>query len=369
MDIGEEATLETIDPTWRTTHWLQLAVQGISDDEVPWYEFVIPLMVGTEGTALLLAKHLLMVWQWSIKVQGWDVCLPALTALNIGQFMTREEVLKGVDEPLWYATYSHTLQWVSEVACGWKWEWPVWQMLEVRVSPLVHAFWEEAGIELTTSCVKLCWELPPRSVFRRRDRGPVAYAITFVDELAMWVPSLDTWDQFIWPLAAVMPWATTEVQQYGYHHGQAVDLRPIMPATQFRMTDEVGTHLCVARALVFDGSILAYNPVRFEVEWVPACGLANDLTWAEEKSAVALANYVPHVSVEVARIARLRARHLMSWPDDSSSSEEEEEKEEQEEEEEHEEREGQEEVGPELLSIDAELKQGEAEEEPKPSWR
>ena len=36
VDIGEEeAMLETIDPTWRTTRWLQLVVQGISDDEVP----------------------------------------------------------------------------------------------------------------------------------------------------------------------------------------------------------------------------------------------------------------------------------------------------------------------------------------------
>ena len=63
VDIGEEeAVLKTIDPTWRTTRWLQLVVQGISDDEVPWYEFIIPLMVGTEGTALSLAKHLLTVW-------------------------------------------------------------------------------------------------------------------------------------------------------------------------------------------------------------------------------------------------------------------------------------------------------------------
>ena len=116
VDIGEqEAMLETIDPTWRTTHWLQLAVQGISDDEVPWYEFIIPLMVGTEGMALSLAKHLLVVWQWSIKVQGWDVCPPALTALNIGQSMTREEGLEGVDDPLWFAAYSCTLQQVGEV--------------------------------------------------------------------------------------------------------------------------------------------------------------------------------------------------------------------------------------------------------------
>ena len=50
VDIGEEGdTLETVNPTWRTTHWLHLVVQGISDDEVPWYELVIPSMVGTEG--------------------------------------------------------------------------------------------------------------------------------------------------------------------------------------------------------------------------------------------------------------------------------------------------------------------------------
>ena len=109
VDIGEEeATLETIDPTWRTTHWLQLVVQGISDDKVPWYEFISPLMVGIEGTALSLAKCLLMVW--SVKVLGQDVCLPTPTALNIGQFMTREEVSEGIDKPLWFVAYSCALQ-------------------------------------------------------------------------------------------------------------------------------------------------------------------------------------------------------------------------------------------------------------------
>ena len=68
--------LEMVDPTWRTTHWLQLAVQGISDDEVPWYELIIPLMVGTEGMALSLAKCLLTIWQWSIKVQGGMFACP-----------------------------------------------------------------------------------------------------------------------------------------------------------------------------------------------------------------------------------------------------------------------------------------------------
>ena len=112
--IGEEEMLETVDPTWRTTHLLQLAVQGISDDKVPWYKLVAPLMVGAEGVALSLAKHLFTIWQWSIKVQGWDICLPALTALNIGQFMTWEEVLGNVDNLLWFKAYSCTLQRVRE---------------------------------------------------------------------------------------------------------------------------------------------------------------------------------------------------------------------------------------------------------------
>ena len=128
-----------------------------------------------------------------------------------------------------------------------------------------------------------------------------------MDELAIQVPSLDAWDQFVWPLATAMLRALTEAELYGYCRGQAVDLRPVMPVVQLRVMDKVGTYLCVAWALVFEGSVLAYNPTRDEVEWVPVHGLTNNLTWAEERSAIALANYMPRVSQEAARITRLGA--------------------------------------------------------------
>ena len=221
--------------------------------------------------------------------------------------------------------------------------------------------------------MKLCWELPPRGVFRRRERDTVSHAITFVDDVAMRVPSLNAWDQFVWPPGVAMPWATREMEQYGYCHGQAIDLSPIMPVTLFRVTGEVGTYLCMAWALVFEGSVLAYNPTRDEAEWVPTRGVTNNLSWAEEKSAVALANFVPRVPQEVARIARLGARHLMSWPNNSSSEEEEEEdgqeeeeEDEQEEEEEPAEVEEQGEASPKPLSSSAELEQGETEQEAEP---
>ena len=165
--------LETVNTTWRTTHWLQLAVQGISDDEVLWYEFVTPLMVVAEGMALSLAKHLLTIWQWSIKVQGQDVCPPTLMAFSIRQFMTQEEAQGNEDNSLWFTAYSHASQRVGEATHGQQWRWPRGKVPEVGVSPLVGAFWEETGIELATSYTRLCWELPPKGVFRRRERGAI----------------------------------------------------------------------------------------------------------------------------------------------------------------------------------------------------
>ena len=61
-----------------------------------------------------------------------------------------------------------------------------------------------------------------------------------------------------------------------------------------------------------------------EAEWVLVCSLGNDLSWAEERSAVALANYVPRVPAKVAQIARLWASRIVSCPGEDSTSEEEE---------------------------------------------
>ena len=60
VDIGEEEleTLEEIDPHWRAKQWLQVAIQSITDEEVPWHELPTPLTSGAEGAARSVAKHL-----------------------------------------------------------------------------------------------------------------------------------------------------------------------------------------------------------------------------------------------------------------------------------------------------------------------
>ena len=189
---------------------------------------------------------------------------------------------------------------------------------------------------------------------------------------------LNAWDQFVWPLSAAMPQATMEVEQYGYHHGNAVDLGPVMPVMEFRVTNKKGAYLCVAQALIFEGSILVYNPTRDEAEWVPACGITNDLSWAEERSVVALVNFVPRIPQEADCIVELRTHCLLGWSNDSSSEKEDDEQMQEEDGEpkgdeaegdEHKETEGWGEADPESPSSSTVLKQGKTGLEVKPQGR
>ena len=177
-------------------------------------------------------------------------------------------------------------------------------------------------------------------MFRRRERGAISHAITFLDDMAVHIPTLDVWNQFVWSPSAAAPRAVMQVEQYGYRHRNAVDLGTVMLVMELRVTDKEGAYLCMVRALIYEGSVLAYNPTRNKMEWVPTCGVTNDLSWAEERMAITMANFVPHGPQEADHIEELRTCHLLAWTD--SSSEEEEGKQMQEEGDEPEEDEGEE---------------------------
>ena len=182
--------------------------------------------------------------------------------------------------------------------------------------------------------------------------------------MAVRIPTLDAWDQFVWPPSAAVPQATTQVEQYGYHCRNAVDPGVVMPATEFKVTDEEGAYLCMVRALIYEGSILVYNPARDEAEWVPTHRVANDLSWVKERMAVVLVNFVPHAPQEADHIMELRTCCLLAWTDDSSEEEEGEQM--QEEGDEQEENEGEEvegwgESNPEVPPSDEMHGQGKAE--------
>ena len=210
------------------------------------------------------------------------------------------------------------LQRVGEVAHRRKWEVRR-EALEIKASPLVRVFWHETDIDLMLASIKCCWEPAPRTLHHQRENGPTAHIISYLDNLAVRVPTREAWDQMVWPTTVAIPCVPTKAESNGYCWGQTVDLSSMMPATQLCVTEERGTYLCTARALVFEGSILTYNLALNEAKWVPMCGLANNLSWAEERSVVALANYVPCAQEEAKRIARIGTGQVMSCLGDDSS--------------------------------------------------
>ena len=197
VDISEEEpeTLEEIDPYWRAMRWLQVAVQGIRDEEVPWHELFAPLTSGVEGMARSLTKHLVAAWQWN-KVRGEGECPPTPSILNIGQFIMDEEAAGSMGEPHWFVAYSCTLQHMGKVARRRKWE-SRREALEIKASPLVRAFWHKTDVDLTMVSVKLCWKPAPRALYHQRDNSPTTHIITYLNKLAVHVPTLEAWDQMV----------------------------------------------------------------------------------------------------------------------------------------------------------------------------
>ena len=63
---------------------------------------------------------------------------------------------------------------------------------------------------------------------------------------------------------------------------------------QFCISHPSGAFICFARALVFEGSALTYDPTINQAEWDPVRGMVADLSPIEERSALALHNLVPH---------------------------------------------------------------------------
>ena len=173
-------------------------------------------------------------------------------------------------EPHWFMAYSCTLQQVGEAACRRKWK-ARREALEIKASLLVHTFWHKTDVDLTMASVKLCWEPAPRTLHHQRENGPTTHIISYLDEMAVRIPILEAWDQMVWPTTAAIPRVPNKAKSCGYCQGPAVDLSPEMPAAQFCVTEEGGTYLCIVIALVFEGSILAYNPALNEAKWVPAC--------------------------------------------------------------------------------------------------
>ena len=78
-----------------------------------------------------------------------------------------------------------------------------------------------------------------------------------------------------------------------------LDIGRHMPGFRLMLQDDNEQYLHSGRALIFEGSMLVYNPQRDIAQWVPVCGMSATLMMPELRAAYDLNNFVPSPSKEL----------------------------------------------------------------------
>ena len=150
---AQQYPLRGLIPEWQTIRWLQQCDVEIMDDKVVWWALIDPLTDGSDATSQALARRLVAMWRWTFTLSGYRICPPALTSLNIGQFLPLGST-GTVQE--WLPTYAHTLQHVGEVAHGRSWCSNM-DDYTPQISLLVDAVLEATDMQLLKAEIVDCW--------------------------------------------------------------------------------------------------------------------------------------------------------------------------------------------------------------------
>ena len=136
---------------------------------------------------------------------AWGGGVPACSfGAHVGQFLTDQEVEGGMGELHWFVAYSHALKGVEEATHGRKWD--TWQeALEIKASPLVHAFWHKTDVDLMMVSIKHYWEPTLRTLHHQRDNSPTNHVISYLNKLAVCLPTSEAWDKMVWPTIVATP--------------------------------------------------------------------------------------------------------------------------------------------------------------------
>ena len=111
-----------------------------------------------------------------------------------------------------------------------------------------------------------------------------------LDEVATRCTSPIAWDPFAFPLTDDTCWRE---EALCYRPGKTLDVGACMPSFKLMLQDDKGEYPYSGRALIFEGSMLVYDPQQDIAQWVPLRGTSGTLTMPELRVANDLNNMVP----------------------------------------------------------------------------
>ena len=108
------------------------------------------------------------------------------------------------------------------------------------------------------------------------------------------------WDKFVFPQMDQEFWRE---EALCYRPGKTLNVGVCMTGFRLMLQDDKGQYPNSGRALIFEGSMLVYDPQHDSAQWVPIWGTSATLTMTELRTANDLNNMVPllYSEVELAR--------------------------------------------------------------------
>ena len=100
--------------------------------------------------------------------------------------------------------------------------------------------------------------------------------ISHLDQLAKCLPTRQAWDKLVFLPPPVKPYMPHQSAHLGYIRGCVVDLGQGLPSLHLCISEQDGEFICMEQGLLFEGSMLAYDPTTIWAKWIPVQGLPEE---------------------------------------------------------------------------------------------
>ena len=263
------------------------------DMQLDFWLLLRPLTDGGEESTRQLARKLLSMWHWSSAVDP-PTYHPAPTSMNIGYWLREseeEDETTALDRGL-MLVLSNT--WLRP-SVGWRWISE--RGIRVpKITRVVEIFLNATGTWVSLNIIRQCWPAQRQNMPVQNLEGVRQSIVSKLDESATRDTSTIMWDQFAFPQTDQECWRE---EALCYRPGKMLDVRTCMPGFRLMLQDDKGQYPHSGCALIFEGSMLVYDPQWDITQWVPIWGTSATLTMSELRAANDLNNMVLSPSSEL----------------------------------------------------------------------
>ena len=158
-----------------------------------------------------------------------------------------------------------------------------------RIARVVEIFLNATGTRVSSNIIRQCWPARCESRPVQNLEGIRQSIINKLDKTATRVTSTIMWDKFAFPQMDEEYWRE---EALCYCPGKMLDVGTCMPGFRLMLQEDRGQYPYSGCTLIFEGSMLVYDPQWDITQWVPIQGTSATLTMSELCTANDLNNMV-----------------------------------------------------------------------------